>query len=135
MAYEINPYAVKITLVAGADLSAAQYKFVKLDSSGNVIVCSAVTDAPIGVLQNSPASGVEAEIAVAGVTKVVAGAAITTANLQTTAIGTDTSGRAVAKTLGTDTTNFVVGRPLLAAGAANDVITAIIDCSQPNRAS
>jgi hypothetical protein len=30
MAYEISNYTLKITLVAGADLSAAQYKFVKI---------------------------------------------------------------------------------------------------------
>ena len=52
MAYESNAYALKITLVAGADLSSAQYKFVKLDSNGAAVVCSAVTDVPVGVLQN-----------------------------------------------------------------------------------
>jgi hypothetical protein len=32
MAYEISNYTLKITLPAGADLSAAQYKFVKISS-------------------------------------------------------------------------------------------------------
>tara|TARA_B110000211_G_C13930993_1_gene487178 strand:+ start:707 stop:958 length:252 start_codon:yes stop_codon:yes gene_type:complete len=75
MAYEISNYTLKISLEAGADLSAAQYKFVKI-SSGKAILCAAATDAPIGVLQNSPTSGQEASITVAGGTKLVAGAAI-----------------------------------------------------------
>ena len=37
MAYEISNYSVKVTLVAGADLSALQYTFVKLDSSGQAV--------------------------------------------------------------------------------------------------
>jgi hypothetical protein len=135
MAYEINNYSLKITLVAGADLSAAQYTFVKLDATGGVIQCSAVTDAPIGVLQNNPSSGQEAEVVVAGGTKVKVGAAITAGNLQTTALGTSAAGLAVAKVLGTDTTNFSVGRPLSAAGGANEIITAVINCAAPNRAS
>jgi hypothetical protein len=85
MAYEINPYALKITLVAGADLSAAQYKFVKLNSSGQAVLCSAVTDRPIGVLQNNPTSGLEAEVTVSGGTKVVAGGTVAIGN----AVGTN----------------------------------------------
>jgi hypothetical protein len=38
MAYEISNYSVKVTLVAGADLSALQYTFVKLNSSGEAVV-------------------------------------------------------------------------------------------------
>ena len=50
MAYEIANSAVKITLVAGADLSAKQYYFVKINSSGEAVACSGATDKPIGVL-------------------------------------------------------------------------------------
>ena len=77
MAYEISNYAVKVTLVAGADLSAKQYNFVKLNSSGQAIAIAAITDIPVGVLQNAPTSGQEAEVLISGGTKLVAGEAIT----------------------------------------------------------
>lgn len=135
MSYEISNYSVRIgTLTAGADLSSAQYTFVKLDSAGAVVQCSAVTDIPLGVLQNAPASGDVADVLVVGGTKVKAGAAITAANLNTTCLSTSAAGLAVAKTLGTDTTNHVVGRPLNASGASGDIITAVINCTAANRA-
>lgn len=131
MAYEIANSAVKITLVAGADLSAAQYKFVKLNGSGQAVVCAAATDRPIGVLQNAPGSGQEAEVTVVGGTKVVAGAAVSIG----AAIGTNASALAASKTVGTDTTNYVAGVALTAAGAANEVITAVINCASAGRAA
>ena len=76
MAYEISNYSVKVTLVAGADLSALQYNFVKINSSGQAVACAAATDIPVGVLQNAPTSGQEAEVLIVGGTKIVAGAAI-----------------------------------------------------------
>lgn len=125
MAFEISNYAVKITRVAGADLSAAQYKFVEQDSAGNVTVCNNAGDLPIGVLQNAPLQGQEAEVLVVGGTKVVAGAAVTNASI----IGTDSAGKAVAKDTSTD---FRVGRIIDATGAADGVtVTAIINCANP----
>ena len=56
MAYE-SPQINIGTLTAAADLSGKQYHFVKLASESTVNVCAAVTDVPIGVLQNTPASG------------------------------------------------------------------------------
>lgn len=130
MAYEIaTANAHKITLVAGADLSSAQYKFVKI-SSGNAVVCAAATDRPIGVLQNAPASGQEAEIVVVGGTKVIAGGSITAG----AAIGTNGSALAAAKTVGTDTTHYIAGTAL-SGGSANEVISAIIDCAAAGRAA
>jgi hypothetical protein len=43
-----------------------QYTFVKLNSSGEAIAVAAATDVPIGVLQNAPTSGQEAEVLVVG---------------------------------------------------------------------
>jgi hypothetical protein len=131
MAYEIANSAVKITLVAGADLSANQYYFVKINSSGLAVLCSGATDKPIGVLQNDPASGEEAVITVVGGSKVVAGASIDEGVL----IGTASTGKADAKTPGTDTTEYVVGTVILAAGADNEILTALINCSNPHRAA
>ena len=131
MAYEISNNALKITLVAGADLSAKQYYFVKLNSSGQAILCAAATDYPIGVLQNNPISGAEATVVVAGGTKIVASAAIA-AGVQ---IGTASTGKADAKTAGTDTTEYTVGQVLLASAADADVLTAVINCANPTRSA
>ena len=131
MAYEISNGTLKITLPAGADLSTKQYYFVKVNSSGNAVLCAAATDAPIGVLQNNPVSGAEASITVIGGTKLVAGAAIA-AGIK---IGTDSAGKADAKVAGTDTTEYTVGQVLLASAADADVLTAVINCASPNRAA
>lgn len=131
MAYEISNYSVKVTLVAGADLSSAQYKFVKLNSSGQAVICAAATDIPIGVLQNDPASGAEAEVLVVGGTKIVAGAAIGEGAL----LGTSSAGKAVALVAGTDTTKYVVGALLTESGADGDIVTAVINCAAPGRAA
>jgi hypothetical protein len=48
-------------LVAGADLSSSQYKVVKLDSSGDVVIAGAGEG--IGILQNNPLSGQICEVA------------------------------------------------------------------------
>lgn len=130
MAYEISNYTLRITLEAGADLSAAQYKFVKI-SSGKAILCAAATDAPIGVLQNSPVSGGEASIVVAGGTKIVASAAIAAGVV----IGTASTGKADAKVAGTDTTEYAVGTVILGSGADSDILTAVINCASPTRAA
>lgn len=131
MAYEFSNYSVKVTLVAGADLSAKQYHFVKLDAAGKAVACSAVTDQPIGILQNAPLSGQEAEVLIAGGSKIVAGGALSIG----ATLGTTTAGRAAALTAGTDTTKYAVGTLLTAAGANGEVATAVINCAAPNRAA
>lgn len=131
MAYEIAGYAVKITLPAGADLSTKQYYFVKVNTSGQAVLCAAATDRPIGVLQNTPESGEEASVLVVGGTKVVASASLDEGVL----IGTTSTGKAGAKVPGTDTTNYAVGTVILAAGADNEILTAVINCANPHRAA
>ena len=131
MAYEISNYSVKVTLVAGADLSTKQYTFVKLNSAGEAIAAAAATDIPIGVLQNAPTSGQEAEVLVVGGTKVVAGAAIGEGAL----VGTSSAGKAVALVAGTDTTKYVVGTLLTESAADGNIVTAVINCANPGRAA
>lgn len=63
------------SFLAGEDLSAKQYYFVKLNSSGNVICCSGITDVAIGILQNKPESGEIASILMLGKSKLSADAA------------------------------------------------------------
>lgn len=131
MAYEISNYSVKVTLVAAADLSALQYTFVKLNSSGQVAAAAAATDIPIGVLQNAPTAGQEAEVLVVGGTKIVAGAAIGEGAL----VGTSAAGKAVALVAGTDTTKYVVGTLLTESAADGNIVTAVINCANPGRAA
>jgi len=131
MAYEISNYSVKITLVAAADLSAKQYYFVKINTSGQAALCAAATDKPIGVLQNTPTAGQEAQVLVIGGTKVVCSASLD----EGVAIGTTSVGKAGAKVVGTDTTNYIVGQIILAGGADLDIATAVINCASPARAA
>ena len=131
MAYEISNYSVKVTLVAAADLSSKQYTFVKLDSSGQAAAASGATDIPIGVLQNAPTAGQEAEVLVVGGTKIVAGAAIGEGAL----VGTSSAGKAVALVAGTDTTKYVVGTLLTESAADGNIVTAVINCANPGRAA
>ena len=128
MAWQQEGTAIKVTMAAGADLSADQYKFVEVSAANTVTLCNATTDNPLGVLQNKPdAAGKAAEVLVAGISKVVtAGAMVSNGSIQ---IGTDASGLAEAKTV--VGTGRVVGQPLTASGGANQIITAAINCLNP----
>jgi hypothetical protein len=130
MAYEISNYSVKVTLVAAADLSALQYHFVKLDGNGLAAAVAAITDVPIGVLQNAPLAGQEAEVLVAGGTKLKASEAVTLPAF----LSVSANGRGD-KIAVSDTTQYVVGQALTAGGAENEIITAVVNCSNPTRAN
>ena len=117
-------------LVAGADLSAKQYHFVKLNGTGTqVVACNGVTDKPIGVLQNKPTSGQAAEVMMLGISKVVGDANLAIDDL----IGTSADGQAAAYVPGTDTTKYVVGRVLTENTAAGGIISAYINTMNPHR--
>ena len=102
---------------ASADLSAKQYHFVKMSGNNTVTVCAAITDRPIGVLQNTPTSGQAAEVCLFGITKVVADGTLAAGGL----VGTSADGQADAIAAGTDTTVTVVGMALNAASAGDTV--------------
>lgn len=125
MAYE--GFQINIEgLIAGADLSAAanQYKFVKMSSTDRtVVLCAAVTDIPIGVLQNTPASGDAAKVCAIGVTKVQGDADLTAGNI----IGTSSDAQAAAYTVA-DTTKHQVGHVIVGNSAAAGLITAFVVC-------
>jgi hypothetical protein len=73
MAYEMD--TLDITLLAAADLSTYQYRFVKLTADNTVNVCGAGEQA-IGILQNKPsAAGKEARVRVFGVSRITNGTA------------------------------------------------------------
>lgn len=107
---------------AAADLSAKQYYFVKLASSTTVNVCAAVTDKPIGILQNKPASGEQAIVRCFGVSKVSADATLAAGDV----IGTAADGQAQPISLGSETTVHVCGQAI-EAGSAGETLTAFIN--------
>ncbi len=112
MAYEASQIRFG-NLTAAADLSSSQFYFVKLASATTVNVCSAITDKPIGILQNTPESGETATIAIFGISKVSADGTLAAGNL----IGTSADGQADAIVAGTDTTVYVMGQAITAASA------------------
>lgn len=129
MAYSISS-PVKITLVAAADLSGQQSRFVKLTADGRVEAVTATTDRAIGVLENKPKAGQEAEISVVGTVKMIASAAL--------AVGTSVvpaaDGRAAAQAApaaGTTVPNY--GTVLLANTAANGYVTVVVNAANISR--
>ena len=113
MAYEIPGFT--FSLAAGADLSAAvnQYKWVQV-TTGKLAILSGDDDAPtVGVLQNHPASGAEAEIMSSGISKVRAADA--TALAVGALIGPDANGLSEVKSAVTD---LVLGVMVDAAASA-----------------
>lgn len=116
MAYEAAQIKVG-NFTASADLSAKQYHFVKMSGNNTVTVCAAITDVPIGVLQNTPSSGQAASVCLFGITKVVADGTLAAGNL----IGTSADGQADAIVAGTDTTVYTMGIALNAAAAGETV--------------
>jgi hypothetical protein len=115
MSYEIPGFKLG-TLKASVDLSAQQYHAVSISGTGTVALCGAGLIA-VGVLQNKPISGDSAEIDCSGVTKMVAGAAITPGT--ESRVMSDSTGRAItAATAGSK----VLGIALEAATAAGQII-------------
>ena len=105
------------TFEAGADLSAKQYYFVKLSAANTVNVCTAITDIPIGILQNKPGSGEAATVCLFGISKVSANGTLAAGNL----IGTSADSQADAIAAGSDTTVYTMGQALEAAAAGDTV--------------
>lgn len=130
MAYEIP--GQMISFQAAADLSAYQFRFVKLDANGQVNICSAATDIPIGILQDKPAAqGRAANVMLDGISKVVGGANLAKGDQ----VGTDNQGRAVALVAGTDTTKYAVGQIMEDNSVAGGLCTINFDCRAPKRAT
>lgn len=89
------------TLIAGADLSSAQFKFVTLESTGSVILANSAGENCLGVCLVGAASGNAATICVAGSVMVQAGGTIAAGDKVTTTA----AGKAATATTG----NIVLG--------------------------
>ncbi len=95
------------SFVAGESLAAAQFKFVTLESDGQVDLADSAGENCIGVLLNNPAAGAAATVALSGKVMVTAGGTIAAG----AAVATDASGDAVTAA----STNIIMGYALEAA--------------------
>lgn len=100
-----------------------QYKIVKAaTTAGAVVLAAAQTDKILGVLQNDPASGQEADVAVMGIVKCLAEASVAAGDH----VAASTTGRAKTTTTGNDHT---LGIALDASAAAGDLIRVAVAIS------
>jgi len=76
------------TFIAGEDMSSSQFKFVTLESDGEVDLADAAGENAIGVVINDPAAGEAATVVVSGKVMVTSGGTIAAgAQIQTDASG------------------------------------------------
>ena len=106
----------QISVEAGADLSASAnlFKAVKLDTDGKAVLCSAITDIPIGILQDLSTAGHAVPVAVGGIVKAKAGATI--------AAGAPVATKADGTLQTAATTQYVIGTARWG-GVSGDVIS------------
>jgi len=109
MAYEGAQTCIPGAL-AGADLSALQFYFVKKNTTANQVAAPTVDgEVVIGVLQNKPsAAGHTATVAFSGVTKVECGENLAAGDY----VGTDNTGRAKkidVSATGADVGDYIAG--------------------------
>ena len=93
MANPVSKPVLDWTFTAGEDLSGKQFCFVELATDGDVEACDAITDVPVGILQNKPKSGEQALVRVIGVSKLKING--TSALNPGTRVGPHTNGRGV----------------------------------------
>jgi hypothetical protein len=105
----IDEEPTEVRFLAGADLSAKQYFFVKLDSNSAVVLAGA-GEAALGILQNAPASGAVAIVKFFGPSHCIGGGAITKGG----SVAADSNGKGKAAVLSTVNTSD--------AGAAADPV-------------
>jgi len=106
-----------ITLEAGQDLSSSQFFFVAVAADGQIDPAGDGAHAE-GVLQNDPsAAGQAATVQISGVSKVVAGGAISVGD----AVGSTAAGKATVAA----TTDSILGTALEAATTDGDVIAVL----------
>lgn len=102
---------------AGADLSAAQFKIVKIDTAANkqVVLQASLGARGDGVLLNKPTANQAADVGLYGTMKALAGAAVATAGIE---LAVDATSRLI----GAVSTNQVFGISISSAAAAGELI-------------
>lgn len=121
MAWEQAPVGGDATYEAGADLRTKQYYLVEEANTGKVSVCNNAADVAIGVLQNEPNTGEEAQVRTAqgSVSKVVSDGSGTAIGIGDW-VGTDANGKAIKKSTDKD---WAIGRAESASSADGTIIS------------
>lgn len=123
---------VEVTVPAGLDMSAHQYRAVQILANGSAGTMSTIMSvahgkgtAPFGILQNKPAAaGRGARIAVGGISKMVCGAASIAAGALVTAPGMGGQGSSIATT--DSGTTWVLGIAKSRAAASGDIFEVLL---------
>lgn len=124
MGYEVPLF--NHTLIAAADLSAAQYHAVKVDANGQAALAGAGEDA-IGILQNVPQAGQAATVMMLGVTKAIYGGTVTAGQK----VMVDANGKIVPYAdAAAGSTNYAIGKALTS-GSADEEGTIVIGIINP----
>lgn len=111
-----NEALVTVTKPAGEDLSPYQFRMVKTNTSGQVVLADTLGERITGVLQNKPtAVGHEASISERGITKVIAAGAF---DIDAELV-VNSAGLATAKTAANQ---YIIGIAQEAATTANQVV-------------
>ena len=107
-------------LLAGASFASKQYYIAKIASTaGEVVPATSNTGELLGIIQNDPADGEPADVAIYGFAKASASTAITAGSYCTT----NSTGQLVAATV--DNTSIVAYAPIAAANL-NDIIEVVL---------
>ncbi len=116
MAFEQNLQCVSVP--AGSDLSTKQYLFVNVNSSSQLAVSGAGGQG-IGVLQDKPnAAGVAGNVAIGGISKVVAGGTVTAGSL----VAADSAGKAVNAASG----DIALGKAITGTTTSGEIVSIIV---------
>lgn len=115
MAFEIPGFS--FTRDADADLTTKQFFCVKA-AAGGEIALSGDGEAILGILQNDPNTGEAGNVMSAGISKAVAGAAITEGDL----IASDANGKIITAA----SADRTIGQALDAASADGDIIEVLL---------
>lgn len=112
-------------LLAGADLSTNQFRFVKAGATeGQVVAIAAVTDVPIGVQLDKPSAAARlVEVESFGICRCIAGATLTYGQR----VQTDSQGRAIPAAA----TGFPVAICLTGTVNAGEHVTLAVNCFSP----
>ncbi len=113
-----------LPMLAAGDLSAAAGLIMQKNTTADqVALATAKTQVLVGILQNKPAaSGRAATVQVAGIAKVISGAAVTVGDLVTT----DGNGKAITFSPTAATVEWVIGIAMTSSAGINEVIEVLL---------
>lgn len=116
-------------ILANSDLSGKQFTFVKFhatDSVDRVVAVASVDDRALGVLNNAPGAGEEAEVVLTGVQKVKLGGTVARGD----GIGPDANGAGIKSATGKRVYGFA-----LEAGTSGQIISVALNSVTPTAAA